>query len=178
MPNQYANPGNPEAHYRTTGPEIWEQTGGGVDAFVACVGTGGTISGAGRFLKEMNESVRVVGVEPEGSIYYTTKNGTDYPLHSYLVEGIGEDFIPATYDQDIVDEIIQVSDRDTFAMARRLTREEGIFAGGSSGTAVSGALRFAEENGGLHSIVVILPDTGRSYVSKLYNDEWLKSKGF
>ena len=178
MPNQYANPGNPEAHYRTTGPEIWEQTGGSVDAFVACVGTGGTISGAGRFLKEMNESVRVVGVEPEGSIYYNTKNGTDYPLHSYLVEGIGEDFIPATYDQDIVDEIIQVSDRDTFAMARRLTREEGIFAGGSSGTAVSGALRFAEENGGLHSIVVILPDTGRSYVSKLYNDEWLKSKSF
>jgi cystathionine beta-synthase len=178
MPNQYANPGNPEAHYRTTGPEIWEQTGGSVDAFVASVGTGGTISGAGRFLKEMNKGVRVVGIEPEGSIYHNTKHGTDYPLHSYLVEGIGEDFIPATYDQGIVDEIIQVSDRETFAMARRLTREEGIFAGGSSGTAVAGALRFAEENGDLSSIVVILPDTGKSYVSKLYNDEWLKSKGF
>ncbi|MDA4113807.1 MAG: cysteine synthase family protein [Thaumarchaeota archaeon] len=177
MPNQYVNPGNPEAHYRTTGPEIWTQTGGRIDAFIACVGTGGTISGVGKFLKEMSEDVSVVGIEPEGSIYHNTKHGTDYPLHSYLVEGIGEDFIPATYDQSVVDEIIQVSDEETFSMARRLTREEGIFAGGSSGTAVAGALKFAEKNSTMSTIVAILPDTGRSYVSKFYNDDWLRSKG-
>jgi cystathionine beta-synthase len=177
MPNQYANPGNPEAHYRTTGPEIWDQTEGKVDALVACVGTGGTISGAGRYLKEKNPNVRVVGVEPEGSIYHNKKYGTDYPLHTYLVEGIGEDFVPATYDQSVVDEIIQVSDQETFGMALRLTREEGVFAGGSSGAAVAGAISFAKKNERLSCIVVILPDSGRGYLSKLYTEDWRRSKG-
>jgi cystathionine beta-synthase len=177
MPNQYANMGNPEAHYMTTGPEIWEQTEGGVDALVTCVGTGGTISGTGRFLKEKKPGIRIVGIEPEGSIYHNEKYGTDYPVHQYLVEGIGEDFIPKTYDQSVVDEIIQVPDSETFRMARRLTREEGIFAGGSSGAAVVGALRFAEKNQQLKQVVVILPDTGRGYLSKLYDDAWLRSKG-
>ncbi len=177
MPNQYANPGNPEAHYRTTGPEIWEQTNGDLDALVCCVGTGGTIAGVGRFLKEMKKDIRVVGIEPEGSIYHNEKYGTDYPLHSYLVEGIGEDFIPATYDGSVVDQIIQVSDRETFGVARRLAREEGMFVGGSSGAAMAGSLKFAKENDTLGTIVVILPDTGRSYVSKLYNEDWLRSKG-
>ena len=177
MPNQYANPGNPEAHYRTTGPEIWEQTEGKVDALVACVGTGGTISGCGKYLKEMNHKVRVAGIEPEGSIYHNKKYGTDYPLHTYLVEGIGEDFVPATYDQGVVDEVDQVSDQEAFATALRLTREEGIFSGGSSGAAVAGALKFAEKNAGLSCIIVILPDSGRGYISKLYNEDWRKSKG-
>jgi cystathionine beta-synthase len=177
MPNQYANRGNPEAHYRTTGPEIWEQTGGEIDTLVCCVGTGGTISGVARFLKERKGGIRVVGVEPEGSIYHNVKYGTAYPLHSYLVEGIGEDFIPETYDRDLVDEIIQVSDGETFKMARRLTREEGMLVGGSSGAAVAGALKFAAGNEALRTIVVILPDTGRGYVGKLYNEDWLKSKG-
>jgi cystathionine beta-synthase len=178
MPNQYANPGNPEAHYATTGPEIWEQTKGELDAFVATVGTGGTISGAGRFLKEKKRSVLVVGVEPVGSIYHNEKYGTDYPLHTYLVEGIGEDFVPDTYDPHVVDQFIRVSDRETFEMTRRLASEEGILAGGSSGAAVAGALRFAKEGGStLRKIVVILPDTGRNYLSKAFNDDWLRSKG-
>jgi cystathionine beta-synthase len=178
MPNQYANPGNPEAHYATTGPEIWEQTEGRIDALVATVGTGGTISGAGRFLKEKNPLVSIVGVEPQGSIYHNEKYGTDYPLHTYRVEGIGEDFIPATYDPEIVNQIIQVSDKESFEMARRLIREEGILAGGSSGSAVAGALKFAMDQGkALSKIVVILPDTGRNYLSKAFNDDWLRSNG-
>jgi cystathionine beta-synthase len=177
MPNQYANAGNPLAHYTTTGPEIWDQTDGQIDAFVACVGTGGTISGTGRYLKEKNPAIRVVGIEPEGSIYHNMKYGTDYALHTYLVEGIGEDFVPKTYDQSVVDQIIQVSDSETFEMAIRLTREEGIFAGGSSGAAVSGALKFARENPKLKQVVVILPDSGRSYLSKFYDEGWRKSKG-
>jgi cystathionine beta-synthase len=175
MPDQYSNPGNPKAHYLTTGPEVWSQTNGQVDAFVACVGTGGTISGAGRFLKEKDPRVKVVGIEPEGSIYHNRKYGTDYPLHTYLVEGIGEDFVPGTYDQTVVDEIIQVSDTETFDNALRMTREEGIFAGGSSGAAVAGALRFAAKNPELRQVVVVLPDTGRSYLSKFYDEEWRRS---
>jgi len=178
MPNQYANPGNPEAHYRTTGPEIWEQTAGAIDALVATVGTGGTISGAGRYLKEVTQGkVTVVGVEPEGSIYHNRKHGSSFPLHGYLIEGMGEDFVPATYDESVVDLIVRVSDRDSIETTRRLPREEGLFAGGSSGAAVAGALRFAGENPSLRTIVVILPDTGRGYVSKIYNDDWLSAKG-
>jgi cystathionine beta-synthase len=176
MPNQYVNLANPEAHYRTTGPEIWEQTGGRIDAFVCGVGTGGTITGVARFLKEMKKDVVIVGVEPEGSIYHNVKNGTEYPLHPYLVEGVGEDFIPETYEGALVDQVIQVSDRETFKMARRLPKEEGMLAGGSSGTAVAGALRFAESNPSLKTVVVILPDTGRSYTSKFYDERWLASK--
>ncbi len=177
MPDQYSNPGNPEAHYATTGPEIWEQTEGKIDAFVACIGTGGTISGAGRFLKERKNGLKVVGIEPEGSIYHNVKYGTSLPIHPYLVEGIGEDFVPRAYDGTVVDEIIQISDEETSRMTRRLALEEGIFAGGSSGAAVAGAIRFSEQNRTLGTIVVILPDTGRGYVSKFYNDDWLKSRG-
>lgn len=177
MPDQYSNPGNPRAHYLTTGPEVWEQTGGALDAFVACVGTGGTISGVGKFLKEKDPRIRIVGVEPEGSIYHNKKYGSSLPLHTYLVEGIGEDFVPRTYDQSVVDVVIQVSDSESFATAIRLTREEGIFAGGSSGTAVAGALSFARANPSMKRIVVLLPDSGKSYVSKFYNEEWRRSKG-
>jgi cystathionine beta-synthase len=177
MPNQYANLGNPLAHYTTTGPEVWEQMEGAVEAFVACIGTGGTISGAGRYLKEKDPGVRIIGIEPEGSIYYNKKYGTDYPLHAYLVEGIGEDFVPKTYDPSVVDEVIQVSDSEAFGTALRLTREEGIFAGGSSGAAVAGALKFAEKNPGLDQVVVILPDTGRGYLSKFYDEAWRRAKG-
>ena len=133
MPDQYSNQGNPEAHYATTGPEIWEQTGGDIDALVACVGTGGTISGAGRFLKERRNEVLVVGIEPEGSIYHNLKYGTDYPLHQYAVEGIGEDFLPATYDPTVVDQIIQVTDREMSAMTRRLAARRGSSREGRPG---------------------------------------------
>lgn len=177
MPNQYQNPGNPKAHYATTGPEIWRQTKGKVDAFVAGVGTGGTISGTGRYLKRKNKSVLVVGVEPKGSIYGNLKHGTTDALHPYLVEGIGEDFVPATYDQKVVDEIIRVSDSESIAMARRLALEEGIFAGGSSGSAVAGATELARRRPDLKLIVVIIPDSGRSYLSKMYNPLWLKEHG-
>jgi cystathionine beta-synthase len=177
MPNQYENLGNPRAHYETTGPEIWKQTGGKVDAFVAGVGTGGTISGAGRFLKEKKPSVLVVGVEPKGSIYGNLKHGTNDPPHPYLVEGIGEDFVPGTYDDKVVDDIITVSDARSIAMARRLATEEGILSGGSSGSAVAGAIELAQERTGLKLIVVVIPDSGRSYLSKIYNPKWLKAQG-
>jgi len=178
MPNQYQNKANPKAHFATTGPEIWRQTRGKVDALVAGVGTGGTISGAGKYLKNKRKSLLVVGVEPEGSIYGNLKHGTKDPLHPYLVEGIGEDFVPDTYDQDVVDDIIRVSDAESISMARRLAVEEGILAGGSSGSAVAGALELASRKPRLKLIVVIIPDSGRSYLSKLYNPSWLKAKGF
>ncbi len=177
MPDQYSNRGNPLAHYLTTGPEVWEQTHGRLDAFVACIGTGGTVSGTGRYLKEKDPSIKIVGIEPEGSIYHNKKYGTDYPLHAYLVEGIGEDFVPAAYEQSVVDEVIQVSDAESFDTALRLTREEGIFAGGSSGAAVAGALKFIAEDPDMKRLVVLLPDTGRSYLSKFYDQEWRRSKG-
>lgn len=174
MPNQYQNLANPKAHYATTGPEIWRQTKGKVDAFVAGVGTGGTISGAGRYLKKMKRSLMVVGTEPEGSIYGNLKHGTNDPLHQYLVEGIGEDFVPGTYDPNVVDEIITVGDAQSISTARRLATEEGILAGGSSGTAVAGALELARRKPSLKLIVVIIPDSGRSYLSKIYNPDWLR----
>jgi cystathionine beta-synthase len=178
MPNQYQNKANPKAHFATTGPEIWRQTGGRVDALVAGVGTGGTISGTGRYLKSKKKTLLVVGVEPEGSIYGNLKHGTKDPLYPYLVEGIGEDFVPDTYDQGVVDDIIRVSDAESIAMSRRLAVEEGILAGGSSGTAVAGALELAKRKPRLKLIVVIVPDSGRSYLSKTYNPSWLKANGF
>ncbi len=178
MPNQYVNKANPKAHFATTGPEIWRQTKGRIDALVAGVGTGGTISGAGKYLKGKKKSLLVVGVEPEGSIYGNLKHGTKDPLHPYLVEGIGEDFVPDTYDEAAVDDIIRVSDAESVGMARRLAVEEGILAGGSSGSAVAGALELARRKPSLRLIVVIIPDSGRSYLSKIYNPSWLRDNGF
>jgi cystathionine beta-synthase len=172
QPNQYFNQENPRAHYDTTGPEIWRQTDGKVDAFVCGVGTGGTITGAARYLKEQNPDIVVVGADPEGSLL----SGGD--VHSYLTEGIGEDFWPETFDPTLVDRWVRVSDRDAFAMARAVTRQEGILVGGSSGTAVVAALEVARELDASKTVVVILPDTGRNYLSKLYSESWLLQHGF
>jgi cystathionine beta-synthase len=172
QPNQYRNAENPTAHYRTTGPEIWEQTDGRLSAFVCGVGTGGTISGAGRYLKERNPDVLVVGADPEGSLY----SGDE--ARPYLVEGIGEDFIPDTFDPSVVDRYVRVSDRDSFVTARAVTRQEGILVGGSSGTAVFAALQVARElDDPEATIVVLLPDSGRQYLSKLYSDTWMLQHG-
>jgi cystathionine beta-synthase len=171
QPNQYFNPENPEAHYDTTGPEIWEQTGGALDVFVCGVGTGGTITGAARYLKERRHDLLVVGADPEGSLY----SGDE--ARPYLTEGIGEDFWPATFDPSVVDRWIRVSDRDAFRVARAITRQEGILVGGSSGTAVYAALEVARELDETKTIVVILPDTGRNYLSKLYSDAWMLQHG-
>jgi len=171
-PNQYENPENPRAHELTTGPEIWRQTAGRITHFVAGVGTGGTISGVGRYLKSQNPNVHIVGADPEGSVY---SGGSGRP---YLVEGIGEDFWPKTYDPSIVDRIVTVSDRDSFLTARRVTREEGILIGGSGGTAVHAALVVGRELGPSDVMVVLIPDSGRGYISKLYNDDWLADYGF
>jgi cystathionine beta-synthase len=172
QPDQYHNMENPKAHYETTGPEIWEQTDGRVTAFVCGVGTGGTISGAGRYLKERNPDVLVVGADPEGSLY----SGDE--ARPYLVEGIGEDFIPTTFDPSVVDRYVRVSDRDSFLTARAVTRQEGILVGGSSGTAVVAALRTARELDDPEAIVVVLlPDSGRQYLSKLYSDTWMLQHG-
>jgi len=172
-PDQYANPNNPLSHYETTGPEIWDQTDGRVTVFVAGVGTGGTIGGAGRYLKERSDGrVHVVGADPEGSVY---SGGTGRP---YLVEGVGEDYWPETYDRTVTDEIVAVSDKDSFAMTRRLAREEGLLVGGSCGMAVVAALRVAERLGPDDVVVVLLPDSGRGYLSKVFNDEWLADYGF
>ncbi len=172
-PDQYTNPNNPLSHYESTGPEIWAQTDGRVTVFVAGVGTGGTISGAGRYLKEASGgAVRVVGADPEGSVY---SGGTGRP---YLVEGVGEDFWPTTFDPTVCDEIVAVSDRDSFAMTRRLAREEGLLVGGSCGMAVVAALRVAEGLGPADIVVVLLPDSGRGYLSKVFDDEWMARYGF
>lgn len=173
QPNQYRNQANPEAHYRTTGPEIWEQTEGKVNAFVCGVGTGGTITGAGRYLKEKNPSVLVVGADPEGSIYTQPED-----VHPYLTEGIGEDFWPETFDRGIIDRWEKVSDREGLLMARRITREEGILVGGSCGTAMVAALRVAADLPEGSLVVVLFPDGGRSYLSKVYNDNWMREHGF
>src|SRR5262245_2100140 len=170
QPNQYFNPENPAAHEATTGPEIWRQTDGEIDVLVAGVGTGGTITGAARYLKSQNPGLLVVGADPEGSIY-------SGDVHPYLTEGIGEDFWPTTFDPSLVDRYVRVSDRDAFRMARRVTREEGILVGSSSGTAVVAALAVASELPADATIVVILPDTGRNYLSKAYSDTWLLQYG-
>jgi len=172
-PNQYANVNNPRSHYETTGPEIWQQTDGRVTHFVAGVGTGGTISGVGRYLKEVGEGkVRIVGADPEGSVY---SGGTGRP---YLVEGVGEDFWPETYDKSVTDEIVAVSDADSFEMTRRLAREEGLLVGGSCGMAVAAALRIAASASTDDIVVVLLPDGGRGYLSKIFNDDWMADYGF
>ena len=170
QPNQYFNEDNPAAHEATTGPEIWRQTDGRITAFIAGVGTGGTITGVARFLKKQNPDILVVGADPEGSIF-------SGDVHPYLTEGIGEDFWPRTFDPSTVDRYVRVTDRDAFRMARRITREEGILVGGSSGTAVVAAVEVARELGPDDVVVVILPDTGRNYLSKLYSDAWLLQYG-
>src|SRR5213079_2200970 len=172
QPNQYFNQANPQAHYETTGPEIWAQTGGKVDVVVGGLGTGGTMTGVARFLKEKKPAVMIVGADPEGSLY------SGDTIKPYKVEGIGEDFIPGTIDLKLIDRIIQVNDRDSFLTARRITREEGILVGGSSGTAMKAAVDVARELDEKTVMVVILPDTGRNNLSKIYNDEWMRQNGF
>jgi len=172
QPNQYFNDDNPRTHYETTGPEIWKQTEGKITHFVAGVGTGGTISGTGRYLKEQNPDVVVVGGDPEGSIY------TGSEPRPYLVEGIGEDFWPDTFDRTIVDRWVTVSDRDSFVMARRVTRREGLLVGGSGGTAMCAALEVARDLEPDDVMVVIIPDSGRGYLSKVFNDAWMLQNGF
>jgi cystathionine beta-synthase len=171
-PDQYSNPGNPQAHYETTGPEIWEQTGGVLDAVVVTVGTGGSITGIGRYLKEQNPDLQIVGADPEGSIY------SGGPVHPYLVEGIGKDTFPKSFDPSVVDEYVQVSDRDSFLTTRRLAREEGILAGGSGGTSVFAMLDVARRLGTESTVLTTIPDGGRGYLSKLYDDNWMIEHGF
>jgi cystathionine beta-synthase len=172
-PDQFSNQNGPRGHYETTGPEVWRDTDGRVTHFVAGVGTGGTITGTGRFLREVSDdAVRIVGVDPDGSIY------SGGPLHGYHVEGVGEDFWPETFDPAVVHEFHRVRDAESFAMTRRLAREEGLLVGGSSGMAVVGALRTARELPADAVVVVLLPDHGRTYLTKLYDDEWMRDRGF
>jgi cystathionine beta-synthase len=172
MPNQYANPANPASHEQTTGPELWRQTAGRITHLVASIGTGGTITGVGRYLRNQNPEVQIIGADPEGSVY---SGGQGRP---YLVEGIGEDFWPDTYDRQIADRVVMVSDRDSFLTARRVTREEGILVGGSCGTAVWAALQVGRELGPDAVMVVLIPDSGRGYLSKVYDDGWMADHGF
>ena len=173
MPNQYANQNGPRSHYESTGPEVWRDTDGRITHFVAGVGTGGTITGTGRYLREASGgAVRIVGADPVGSIY------SGGPVHGYDVEGVGEDFWPEAFDPAIVDEINRVSDADSFAMTRRLAREEGLLVGGSSGMAVVAALRTAKDLPESAVVVVLLPAHGRGYLSKLFDDEWMTARGY
>ncbi|HZQ07089.1 MAG TPA: cystathionine beta-synthase [Anaerolineae bacterium] len=183
LAGQYWNPANPEAHYKTTGPEIWEQTRGKIDVLVCGMGTGGTITGTGKYLKEQNPNVRVIGVDPQGSLLYETfKAGGKVPPGAfpkvYKIEGIGEDFLPDALDFRYVDDVVQVGDRESFLMTRRLVREEGLFCGGSSGTAVHAALEVAKGLDDDKMVVVILPDSGSRYLSKIFNDDWMRENRF
>ena len=177
--NQYHNPANPEAHYRSTGPELWRQVGLEIHTLVCGLGTGGTVSGTGRFLKEQRPEIRVVGADPVGSLYAEYfRTGKLGKAHGYKVEGIGEDFIPSTIDFGVVDEVIQVGDRESLLMTRRLAREEGLFVGGSTGTAVTAALQVAAEVPEGALVVVLSPDSGERYLSKIFNDDWMRTHGF
>jgi cystathionine beta-synthase len=172
-PDQYSNMANPQAHYETTGPEIWEQTGGNLDAVVITLGTGGTVSGTARYLKEQNPDILIVGADPEGSIYSQPDN-----IHPYLVEGIGEDFYPTTMDLSVIDETITVPDRDSFVYARRMAREEGLLVGGSGGTAIAATLEVARRYGSEGTVLTLIPDGGRAYLSKFYDDNYMLEHGF
>ncbi|HVB99127.1 MAG TPA: pyridoxal-phosphate dependent enzyme [Candidatus Dormibacteraeota bacterium] len=178
-PNQYENPMNPDAHRRTTGPEIWEDSEGRITHFVCGIGTGGTISGVGRYLKEKNPAVKIIGVDPVGSLYYERfKTGKTGKARTYVVEGIGEDFFPKTMDFDAMDDVVQVTDEECFLWTRRLAKEEGIFAGGSGGGCVFAALELARDLGGDGFVVAFLPDNGMRYLSKIYNDEWMRDHSY
>jgi len=182
-PNQYDNPSNTQAHYETTGPEIWEQTEGKITHYVAGMGTGGTISGATKYLKEQNSKITSIGVDSDGSVYkhyFDTSEFDKNEIHPYLTEGIGEDIIPANMDFDLLDEVVQVNDKNAFLTTRALAEKEGLFVGGSCGAAVYGALEYVRNNEFTEDdlMVIILPDSGTRYVSKIFNDEWMKEHGF
>lgn len=179
QPDQYSNLANPEAHYASTGPEIWRQTEGKVTHVVIGMGTGGTISGVGKYLKKKNPKVKIIGVDPVGSVFYEYFKTGKIPklFKTYKTEGVGEDFIPKTIDFSVIDDVIQVTDKENFLIARRLTREEGILAGGTSGAAIVAARKVAKKlKGGM--IVAILPDSGRNYLSKIFNDDWMRENKF
>jgi cystathionine beta-synthase len=177
--NQYHNPSNPEAHYRSTGPEIWEQTGGAFDVFCAGMGTGGTLSGTGKFLREKKPQMQIIGVDPIGSLYYDKVKFDKIGLaHSYKVEGIGEDFFPSTMNLKILDDVIQVTDAECFAVARALARNEGILCGGSGGAAVAGAVKYAEKLAKPIRIIAHLPDSAIRYLTKYLDDEWMLANSF
>ncbi len=176
-PNQYFNENNPRAHYETTGPEIWRDTDGKVTHFVAGMGTGGTITGVARYLKEKDQDIKIIGVDPEGSLYHHEYNDIEGEVFPYHTEGIGEDFIPETIDLDLIDEIIKVTDKEAFDMTRKLIKEEGVLCGSSSGAAVAGALKLKDLKED-DLVVILIPDTARNYYSTLLNSDWLREKGF